>query len=58
MANPKLTTHVQVHAHVPLETKAELERIAMANHRSIAGELRAAVQEHLQREQPADQEGE
>lgn len=49
---------VQLHAHVEPEVRAGLAAVARANDRSLAGEIRRALDEHLQREQPAASEAE
>jgi predicted transcriptional regulator len=47
-----------VHTHVPPAVKAELRQVAQANHRSMAGEVRRAIAEHLERERPAERSAE
>jgi predicted transcriptional regulator len=38
------------HARVDAEVRDALEQLAKANHRSVAGEIRRALEEHLERE--------
>ena len=45
-----------VHTHVPAQVREELRQVALSNHRSLAGEVRAAISEHLERERPAEAE--
>jgi hypothetical protein len=41
----------QVHTFIDRRIRDELRRLAHENHRSLAGEVRRAITEHLQREQ-------
>ena len=43
-----------VHTHVPVAVREELRQVAQTNHRSLAGEVRRAISEHLQRERKED----
>jgi predicted transcriptional regulator len=47
------TGRVQVHAHIEPVVRAELLIIAKANDRSLAGEIRQAIREHVEREATA-----
>ena len=47
-----------VSASVPESMRARLEQRAQDNYRSVSGEIRLALDEHLQREQPAASEAE
>jgi hypothetical protein len=51
------TRRVQVHAHIEPVVRAELLIIAKANDRSLAGEIRQAIREHLERETGANSGG-
>jgi hypothetical protein len=42
-----------VHTHVPVAVRDEFRAIALHNHRSIAGELRHVISEHVERERSA-----
>jgi hypothetical protein len=44
------TRRVQVHAHIEPVVRAELLIIAKANDRSLAGEIRQAIREHVERD--------
>jgi hypothetical protein len=47
---------VQLHAHVEPEVRDQLAAVAHANDRSIAAEIRRAIDEHVRHEQqPAGQ---
>jgi hypothetical protein len=47
-------SHIAIaHARVPKELRLELGRLAQANDRSVAAEIRTAIREHVQREQAA-----
>lgn len=46
----------QVHTFVDRTVRDELRQVAQENHRSLAGEVRRAIAEHLQRERPAERE--
>jgi predicted transcriptional regulator len=48
-----VTRRVQVHAHIEPVVRAELLIIANANDRSLAGEIRQAIREHVEREATA-----
>jgi predicted transcriptional regulator len=49
------STGFPIASRVDAEVRDALEQLARANHRSIAGEIRQALQEHLERErQPED----
>ena len=45
-------------ARVDADVRAALERLAKARNRSVAGEIREALREHLERAQPTTTEGE
>ncbi len=45
-----------VHTHVPAQVREELRQVALANHRSMSGELRLALSEHLERSRSAEAE--
>jgi hypothetical protein len=50
------TGRVQIHAHVEPEIRAQLVQVARANDRSLAAEIRRAIDEHVRHErQPAEQ---
>jgi hypothetical protein len=46
MAN-NATSKVQIHTFIPLEVRDELHRLARENERSLAGEMRRAIVQHL-----------
>jgi hypothetical protein len=50
------TERALVHTHVPTHVRDELRQVALSNHRSMAGEVRRAISEHLQRERPSERE--
>ena len=50
------TERALVHAHVPRAVRDELRQVAQVNHRSLAGEVRRAIAEHLQRERATERE--
>ena len=50
------TERAQVHAFVDRGVRDQLHAVARANDRSLAGEVRRAIAEHLERERPADPE--
>ena len=53
MEKPGTAERALVHTHVPRSVRDELRQVALSNHRSIAGEVRRAIAEHLQRERKA-----
>lgn len=53
MAKNGTTDRALVHTHVPKPVRDELRQVALANHRSLAGEVRRAITEHLKRERPS-----
>jgi predicted HicB family RNase H-like nuclease len=56
MAKIVTAGRVQLHAHVEPEVHAQLAEVARANDRSLAAEIRRAIDEHVRHErQPAEQ---
>ena len=50
------TDRAQVHAFVDRSVREKLRVVARANDRSLAAEIRRAIDEHVQRERPTDTE--
>jgi Arc-like DNA binding domain len=54
MERNSTTDRALVHTHVPRAVREELRQVAQTNHRSLAGEVRRAIAEHLERERPPE----
>ncbi len=52
---PRVAPREFVGFHVSKKTKAELERLAALNERTVSGELRVALSKHLRDERAKDE---
>ena len=51
-----MASRVQLHTHVEHDVRDELAAVARANDRSIAAEIRRALEEHVRRERELAEE--